>query len=212
MAVGVVAGALGFWLWYGPTFAMFPAWQWPFVPDCPLFALLFVPSLALILLKRPAPRYNAWVAFGLIKYGVWTVFVWTLYWVHSGKLTAESILMTASHVGMILEGLLLLSFGPAPSPSKGPRLLRVDWLTVTICAAWYGLSDWMDYGPFQTYPRFDTHLISFYLVQWHTVLVTVLLSGLYAYWAWKQDRQNRQVALSTVSRRHGVEEQRGEVA
>ena len=84
--------------------------------------------------------------------------------------------MTVAHVGMILEGLFLLSF------------TRMDWPTVVVCALWFGLSDWMDYGPFQTYPHFPTHVIPFAPVQWHTVGVTVLLTVLYAYMAWRRAR------------------------
>jgi uncharacterized membrane protein YpjA len=175
MLIGLVAGIVGFAYWYGPTFARYPVWQWPFVPDCPLFALLFVPALALILLNRRVPLYNAWVAFGLIKYGMWTVFVWVVYWVNTGgDFTGESVIMTLSHLGMILQGLFLLSF------------LQMDWPTVIVCVFWYGLSDWMDYGPFQTYPHFDTRIVPLGLIQWHTIVMTVLLSGLFAYMAWRR--------------------------
>jgi uncharacterized membrane protein YpjA len=57
--IGVVAGVWGFVDWYGPTFALYPAWQWPFVPDCPPFALLCALSLALILFNRNWQTYNA---------------------------------------------------------------------------------------------------------------------------------------------------------
>ena len=171
--VGVVASAWGFIDWYGPTFARYPIWQWPFVPDCPLFALLFTISLALILLGRSWPAFYALVALGLIKYGIWTVLVWALYWGNGAALSAEGILMTLTHTGMIVEGLLLLSF------------LKMDWPTVVSCALWFGLSDWMDYGPFQTYPRFPSN-IPFGVVQWHTVAVTVLLTALYAAMAWRR--------------------------
>jgi uncharacterized membrane protein YpjA len=176
LAIGVAVGVMGFWSWYGLTLALYPVWQWPFVPDCPLYALLFVPALVLILLGRArkdartrgAPRYNAWVAFGLIKYGTWTVLMWVLYWINTGgHFTAEGVVMTFSHLGMILEGLFLLSFA------------EMDWLTVVACAAWYGLSDWMDYGVFQTYPRFDTRIVPLGLMQWHTIGMTILLTGLY---------------------------------
>jgi uncharacterized membrane protein YpjA len=177
--VGVVASAWGFIDWYGPTFALYPAWQWPFVPDCPLFALLFAISLALILLERDRPAYNALVALGLIKYGIWTILVWVLYWGNGGLLSAEGILMTLTHTGMVLEGLFLLSF------------LKMDWPTVVVCALWFGLSDWMDYGPFETYPGFPRR-VPFGVVQWHTVGVTALMTAVYVYMALRR-RQAPQV-------------------
>jgi uncharacterized membrane protein YpjA len=213
MGVGVIAGVLGLWLWYGPAFARYSVWQWPFVPDCPLFSLLFVPALALTLVKRPAPRYNAWVAFGLIKYGIWTVFVWVLYWVNSGgHFTVESVAMSLSHLGMILEGFLLLSFART-QPIQGVKgATEMDWLTVTLCVAWYGLSDWMDYGVFQTYPRFDTSLVSYGLVQWHTISVTILLSALYVYWAWRWAQVPWQIQFCCVDHSRSAKERQSEAA
>lgn len=173
--IGLFAGIWGLAGWYGPTFAQYPAWQWPFVPDCPLFALLFAGSLALLLVGRNWAPYNAWVALGLIKYGVWTVVMWTLFWTRGGAVDRESITMTVAHVGMVLEGLFLFSF------------LRIDWPTVLWCALWFGLSDWMDYGPFKTYPALPG-LVPLAPMQWHTVGITVALTVVYAIMAWRRRR------------------------
>jgi uncharacterized membrane protein YpjA len=206
MAIGVLAGALGFWLWYGPVLARSPAWQWPFIPDCPLFALLFVPSLILVLARRPARRYHAWVAFGLIKYGTWTVFVWLAYWIDSLEhFTGESLLMSLSHLGMILVGLVLLSFVRTTSVQDGPGTVDMDWYTVAICVAWYGFSDWMDYGIFRTYPYFDTHVVPLGLVQGHTILMTLSLSVLYAYWARKRHRNRTISCPHCIDQPHGLD-------
>ncbi|QLQ05840.1 MAG: DUF1405 domain-containing protein [Anaerolineae bacterium] len=51
-------------------------WLWIFIPDCPLFALLFV--IAFVALRRH-PNWTWFytiTAIGLIKYGVWTVTFW----------------------------------------------------------------------------------------------------------------------------------------
>jgi len=184
IAMGVIGGIGGFVYWYGPTFAQYPVWQWPFVPDCPLFAFLFTISLALILCRRSVPAFDAVVAFGLIKYGVWTVSVWILYWIYTrGDFTAESVIMTLTHTGMILEGLVLLSF------------LKLDWPTVAASLIWFGLSDWMDYGPFKTYPHFPMSSLAvgiwprwtyLDLLQWEMILATVALTALYAGMAWRR--------------------------
>jgi uncharacterized membrane protein YpjA len=173
IAIGLIAGVWGFISWYGPTFARYPAWQWVFVPDCPLFALLFTVSLGLLLSGRNWAPYNAIVAFGLIKYGIWTVTVWILFWANGGPFTTESVVMSLAHTGMILEGLFLLSF------------LEMDWPTVVASALWFGLSDWMDYGPYQTYPNVP-YIIPFWAVQWHTVAVTGLMTALYVVMAWRR--------------------------
>jgi uncharacterized membrane protein YpjA len=177
-ATNLLAGIVGFIYWYGPTLVRYPAWQWVFVPDCPLFALLFVASLLLILAKRNWPPYDALVAFGLIKYGIWTVSVWVLYWAYTrGDFSLESVTMTVAHLGMILEGLFLLSF------------LKLDWPTVVACVLWFGLSDWMDYGPLQTFPHFPMSSLplgvapSFSyldLMQGEMIAVTLLIGAGYA--------------------------------
>ena len=178
IAIGLGAGVAGFIYWYGPTFARYPVWQWVFVPDCPLFAALFALSLGLILLKRRVPPFDALVTFGLIKYGVWTVTHWIVYWINTrGRFTPEGVLMAVSHLGMILEGLFLLSF------------LKMNWPTAALCILWFGLSDWMDYGPFLTYPRMDTRIVPLSLMQWHTIAVTVIMGIAYAYMAWQRQRE-----------------------
>ncbi|MBN1640607.1 MAG: DUF1405 domain-containing protein [Anaerolineae bacterium] len=175
IAIGLIGGVWGFIDWYGPTFARYPVWQWPFVPDCPLFALLFTLSLGLLLIGRNWAPYNAIVAFGLIKYGVWTVTVWILFWANGGPLTTESVVMTLAHTGMVLEGLFLL------------RYLKLDWPTLAASAIWFGLSDWMDYGPFETYPHFPS-IIPYAIVRGHTIAMTVLLTALYGAMAWRRRR------------------------
>ena len=175
--IGVGAGIVGFIYWYGPTFSDYPVWQWVFVPDCPLFAMLFSLSLGLILLNRRFPTYDALVAFGLIKYGIWTDVHWIIYWTNTrGRLVPDGTLMFLSHFGMILEGLFLLSF------------LKMNWPTVVACAFWFGLSDWMDYGPFQTYPQIDIRIVPLRSMQWHTIGVTVLMTAVYAFMAWRRQR------------------------
>jgi uncharacterized membrane protein YpjA len=166
--IGLVGGVAGFIYWYGPTFSSYPVWQWVFIPDCPLFAVLFALALGLILLNRNWPLYNALVAFGLIKYGTWTVVYWIAYWINTqGRFTTESIVMAASHLGMILEGLFLLSS------------LRMNWRTVVASALWFGLSDWMDYGPFKTFPPIDVRIVPLGLMQWHTIGMTFFMTAVY---------------------------------
>ncbi|MBN1936104.1 MAG: DUF1405 domain-containing protein [Anaerolineae bacterium] len=197
MLAGVFGGVVGFVYWYGPSFSQYPVWQWPFVPDCPLFALLFVPSLAMILWRETrfvsrlgslVPLYHAWVAVGLIKYGVWTDTYWVAYWINSGgHVTVEGVTMAVSHFGMIMEGLFLLSF------------LKMDWKTVLICALWFGLSDWMDYGPFLTYPGIDTRIVPLSLMQWHTVAVTIAMTAIYATMVWTRQRALKRQKSAALS-------------
>ncbi len=81
------------------------------------------------------------VAAGQIKYGIWTITAWLLFWRNTAALygeplfTAESILMTAAHVGLAVQGLLLFTY----------FVLQVRGALVAL--GWFALSDMVDYGP-----------------------------------------------------------------
>ncbi len=81
------------------------------------------------------------VAAGQIKYGIWTITVWMLFWRNTAALygsplfTAEGILMTVAHVGLAAQGILLLTWF---------RPLRSGALAALT---WFVLSDVVDYGP-----------------------------------------------------------------
>ena len=47
----------------------------------------------------------------------------------------------------------------------------------------------MDYGPFLTYPHFPTSIVPLDLVQWQTIGVTILMTGVYAYMARQRQRK-----------------------
>jgi uncharacterized membrane protein YpjA len=107
-----------------------------------LYGLL---GVSLLLLGLSFVRRPNWllcvVAVGQIKYGIWTITVWMLFWRNTTALygaplfTVEGILMTVAHVGLALQGLLLLTyFRPA----------RVGAL---VALGWFALSDLVDYGP-----------------------------------------------------------------
>ncbi len=162
-----LAGSLwGFISWYGRTLLQTPWYMWVFVPDCPLYALLFVIPLTLILLRRSRPWINALVAVGLIKYGIWTVFYWVVYWSRTADFNFMSVAMTLTHTGMILEGLLLLSF------------LRMDWPTALTVSGWFLLNDWVDYG-LDYHPSIPWQVPLMWM-QWHTVAVTTVFIIVYA--------------------------------
>lgn len=162
----LIGSIWGFIFWYGQTLLQTPWYMWVFVPDCPLYALLFVIPLALILLGRSRPWINALVAVGLIKYGIWTVFYWVVYWSRTADFNFMSIAMTVTHTGMILEGLFLLSF------------LQMDWPTVLGVGGWFLLNDWVDYG-WGYHPSIPWQ-VPLAWMQWHTVAVTMVFILLYA--------------------------------
>ena len=127
--LGVLAGAY----YYADQLAATPVSLLIFVPDCPLYVLLFIP-IALGLVKNRECRFL--VSVGMVKYGLWTVFV-LLY--HSDAYFQPAILATTlvfitGHIGMAAEGVSAL-------PKKRIGALA---LAATIC--WFLLNDYADYS------------------------------------------------------------------
>jgi len=175
VAVIVTANLIGFvWgtiYWYGDQLLHAPLYVWPFIPDCPLFALLFIPAFALALRGRGNNAYNLLVAFGLIKYGVWTNLAWYGYWALGYPVSGMGIAMCLTHIGMILEGLYLLRY-------LQPRL---NW--ALVAGIWFAASDYVDYG-LGYYPAIPD-LAILPLLRWHTIAMTGFLTAVFAFWAKK---------------------------
>lgn len=166
--LGAVAGMI---YWYGDQLAASPWYLWPFIPDSPGSTFWVLPALALILWRRPGwPLLNAFAAFGVIKYGLWTVVFWSLYWRNGGSPHLESITMSLTHLIMALEGVLLLGFTRlTPGVALG-------------LGAWFLFNDWIDFGPIQLRPGLPFG-VSVTVMMWVTVALTLLLTTVYLWLA-----------------------------
>lgn len=177
--LNLIGFAAGTAYWYGPHFLQGKGGLgspspllWIFIPDCPLFALLFVIAWAGLRRGKPWTWFYAITAIGLLKYGVWTVTFWFSYWALGASLTLEGIVMTVAHLGMILQGIFLLT------------RLHAEVRHALIALAWFTLSDFVDYG-LGEYPFFYP-TVPLWLMQWHTIIMTWLLSGWLALLAMRQ--------------------------
>ncbi|MDH7486739.1 MAG: DUF1405 domain-containing protein [Anaerolineae bacterium] len=174
--VGFVTGII---FWYGGhLLSTANRWVlWPFIPDCPLFAGLFI--IAFLGLRRGHDwrLFYTLTAFGLIKYGVWTVVYTLVYWWGGGALEPMSLTMGLTHVGMILEG-VYVSYRIISPRARAMRTAGFRQRDVLIAFGWFLLSDFVDYGLGQ-YPRFDTSMVSLPLIQWHTIFMTFALAAAY---------------------------------
>jgi uncharacterized membrane protein YpjA len=113
---------------------------------------------------------------GLIKYGLWTITVWVLFWRAGYPATPESVLMTIAHVGMALEGVMLASF-----------LSNLRWRDVFITAGWFFLSDWVDYG-LGFRPRMAPG-VSERFMMWEMIVATGLLCLFLGWLVWRRKNQ-----------------------
>lgn len=165
--IGAVAGMI---YWYGEQLLNNPWWLWPFIPDSPLSTFWVLPALALIIWRRPGwPLLNAYAAFGVIKYGIWTAIFWALYWGNGGTVHLESITMTFTHLVMAVEGILLLGF---------TRLTGGVALGIGI---WFLVNDWLDFGPLHLRPGLPAG-VSVTTMMMVTIGLTILITLIYLLW------------------------------
>lgn len=135
----VITNLLGFILggifWYGPMMFWWPPWIWPFIPDCPLAALLGSIALIGIRARQRWGFFYALTAFACIKYGIWTLVFWAREWSLSGVIAPIEVMLFITHIGLFIEGLL---FVPYIGPLSLPKRLTV--------IGWFVLSIYVDYG------------------------------------------------------------------
>lgn len=165
-----VLAALATLLWlstYLPGVSM--AWQWQ-------GAMLAVWSWSLLLGALCFQQAPAWLlgvfAFGQIKYGIWTITAWLVYWRNTALLLGapdfsfDSVFMTITHIGLCAQGLFLLTY------------FRPTRTAALVSFAWFALSDFVDYG-LGFYPGLPLQFIPLPIMQWSTMAVTLGLSVIY---------------------------------
>ena len=103
-----------------------------FVPDCPLYVFL---ALLIILGAVKNDLFSFIVSVGMVKYGLWTVFVLLF---HANAYFAPEMLVISSifvlgHLGMAAEGLALL-----------PKA-RIAVSAMALSILWFLVNDFSDY-------------------------------------------------------------------
>jgi uncharacterized membrane protein YpjA len=139
--------------------AMLAVWSWSLLVG----ALFF----------RQAPAWLLGIfAFGQIKYGIWTVTAWLVYWRNTAlfygapDFSFDSVFMTLTHIGLFAQGVFLLTY------------FRPTWVTALVSFGWFALSDFVDYG-LGFYPGLPLQFIPLPIMQWSTIAVTFGLSAIY---------------------------------
>lgn len=158
-----VAGFLfGVWYYLVQLSATNPL-LWVFILDCPLYVLLFALMCGLRLWYRDIPDWFYYLtSVGIIKYGFWTGLVVFLYWgvFFSAAPLLYSILFPL-HIGMILEGLILI-----------PRF-KVKLVHMLPVLGWFLLNDWLDYFMGTVTSILPTYLD---LLMWESFAATLILT------------------------------------
>jgi uncharacterized membrane protein YpjA len=161
--LGAVIGGI---FWYGPMILASPIWALPFIPDCPLAALLG--SIALLGIRYGGrwPFFTALTAFACIKYGAWTLAFWLRQWTGAGVALPVEVFLFITHIGLLCEGVLLAT-------RIGPLSLSARFGVIGI----FALSVFVDYG-LGFHPPLVSHVSVEFIFRLAALLTALLGIGL----------------------------------
>jgi uncharacterized membrane protein YpjA len=120
--------------YYAEQLGATPLYLWIFVPDCPLYIMLFTIALMLAILGFESKLFSYIAAVGMMKYGIWTLAALLLYgeYFFSSSAFLLSSFLFMLHIGMTLEGPVLV-----------PKKLSKWHLSVALL--WFLANDYVDY-------------------------------------------------------------------
>lgn len=189
-----IAGFIFGIYYYQPQLSQTSVWSWILIIDCPLFVLLFA---AILFFDIRDTFFNFLVATGLVKYGLWTVFVILLLW---NQFTAVAPIMypllAIAHAGMTLEFIFLM-------PRLRPEFNNYRTIPLFL------LMDYFDY-----YKKLHPWLPSgapVDLIMWFSfassLLIPILLTKFVLYyrqhsveWAWASHRLTRRESAASAGK------------
>lgn len=140
LIINLIGTGFGFW-WYKDQLSSTPYLYWLFTPDCPLYTLFFALLLISALLRANCKQislkgdlFSSLVFIGLIKYGIWTIFVLVIALLTPGVSRQPiDLILLVGHGGMLAEGIVFLP------------LKKLRFLPITISLFWFILNDYFDY-------------------------------------------------------------------
>lgn len=129
-----ILGIIGGYYFYYDQLASSPLYLWPFIPDCPVYVMVFTFALLLTLYGYELKLLNYIAAVGMMKYGAWTLMALLLFSDHffSGPVWVISSVLFILHIGMFSEGLLLI-----------PKKLNIFHFSAGFL--WFIINDYFDY-------------------------------------------------------------------
>ena len=133
VAVNILGMLYGYY-YYGEQLSSSPLYLWIFIPDCPLYVMLFTAVLILTVLGIECKLLSYIAAVGMMKYGIWTVLALLMFgdYFFYGSLLLTSSALFVLHIGMFAEGPLLI-----------PRRLSRNYLIAGLL--WFLANDYVDY-------------------------------------------------------------------
>jgi uncharacterized membrane protein YpjA len=137
----IIVNVIGFLFgayYYQNQLSRTPLWAWLLVIDCPLFAILFALTL---LFDVENSFINFFVSVGVIKYGLWTVFVIALLWEQFLFISPVMYpLLAIAHTLMAAEFIFLI---PRIRPSKWNFFTILLFLAMDYFDYFWSLHPWL---------------------------------------------------------------------
>ena len=175
-AAGLAVGVLT----YSDAMQHTPPYLWILLVDCPLYPALMI--FILIFRKdRFVQKFSFLALYGLIKYGLWTITSWTIYYRDFLGLSLNTLIYLG-HFGMILE-----------TGFVARRAARSRGLEITLPVAWMFANDFFDYVVGTHPPLPDDGYLWLLLLQ-NLVLDVVIPLALFK---WAKERLDDKLRRST---------------
>jgi uncharacterized membrane protein YpjA len=148
-----------------------PAYLWILLVDCPIYPAIMV-FILIFRKERFVQKFSFLALYGLIKYGMWTITAWSIYYLNLLGLTFNTIIFLG-HFGMILEAGFVAR-----------RAAQSHGIEITLPIAWMILNDFSDYALGTHPPLPDDHYLWLLLLQ-NVILDVVIPLALFA---WARER------------------------
>ncbi|RLG15859.1 MAG: hypothetical protein DRN71_00020 [Candidatus Nanohalarchaeota archaeon] len=159
--VNIVGTLFGFW-YYKFQLASTPLVKLVFVPDCPIYTLLFACFLVLHFMGKKSAILATVTFIGLVKYGFWTVLVISLYCeYYAASDLFLYVVLFILHIGMIAQAYVI------------PQISGFSKDALMIALVWFLANDVMDYffGTAPYLPDYMYHNLLFV----ESTLMTIIL-------------------------------------
>lgn len=186
VAADLLGAVLGYVYWYGDRLAETPWYLWIFIPDCPLAATFMAGALVAFHYGRRWDFLGLLAAGTCIKYGVWTVVLWIANDLRGGSYDLESVVMSVTHLIMIVQGLMLTG------------LLRFRPVPVVLASLFLILNDVVDYATVHA-PRVP-RIVGVEFMSRVSIAMTVIIVVFWTVMAWVFFRRKRQRATASGGR------------
>jgi len=178
IVIADLGGALiGYIYWYGDSILAAPWYFWLFVPDCPLAATFMGIALLAFHYGRRWDFLGLLAAGTCVKYGLWTVVFWAANKHSGGAYDLEAVTMSATHLIMIIEGLILTTF------------LRFRPLPVAAASLFLIANDLVDYAS-SYHPRLPDTVSQGFMTRF-SIIMTAIIVAFWIVMVWVSARRAR---------------------